>query len=335
MKHKPGMNSQPFIEKSMDNDTPSIGIAIITHNAKQHLPQCLPPFLSSPLKPRILVVNSSSGDGTVEMAQELGAETLVISRSDFNHGATRELARKHLKTDIVVMLTPDAYAVDSNVLEKLVEPILQSQASIAYARQIPHDGASFFESFAREFNYPQKSHIRGIYDIPTYGIYTFFCSNSCAAYSNRALDDIGGFQPVLLGEDTVAVAKLLRKGHKIAYVAGAIVKHSHSYSLKQEFQRHFDTGLARKGYGDLLAIGGTDSRRGKAYIREMTQRLAKQKPYLLPYAFVQTFAKFLGYRIGSYSTKAPTWLKKALSSQDFYWVSKDYQMQQKDNSNSL
>ncbi|HEY4831864.1 MAG TPA: glycosyltransferase family 2 protein, partial [Waddliaceae bacterium] len=61
-------------------------MAIITHNAKHHLPCCLPPLLQSSLKPRVLVVNSSSNDGTVEQAQSLGAETLVIPRADFNHG---------------------------------------------------------------------------------------------------------------------------------------------------------------------------------------------------------------------------------------------------------
>lgn len=236
-------------------NTPSIGVAVITHKAKNHLPLCLPPLLQSSLKPRVLVVNSSSHDGTVETALELGAETLVIPRPDFNHGSTREKARKHLDTDIVVMITPDAYALDTHVLERLVKPIIEGKASISYARQIPHDGADFFESFHREFNYPSESHIRGIEEIGRYGVYTFFCSNSCAAYSNKALDEIGGFHSTLLGEDTVAVAKLLRKGHKIAYTAEAIVKHSHRYTLMQEFKRTFDTGLARAEYGHLLSGG--------------------------------------------------------------------------------
>ncbi|MFQ5728891.1 MAG: glycosyltransferase family 2 protein [Waddliaceae bacterium] len=306
------------------NSKPSIGVVVITHNAKKHLPRCLPPFLESPLNPRVLVVNSSSADGTVETAQELGAETLVIPRQNFNHGSTRETARKHLHTDIIVMVTPDAYAADNHVLEQLVTPILHSKTAISYARQIPHDGADFFESFPRTFNYPAENHVRGIEDAGKYGIYTFFCSNSCAAYSNHALDEIGGFESVLIGEDTVAVAKLLRKGHKIAYVADAVVKHSHRYSLLQEFQRHFDTGLARKDYRYLISLGGSDTTRGTKYVREMTKYLLRKKPHLLPYAFTQTLVKWLGYKIGCHSAKAPVRLKKAFSGQDFYWASKDF-----------
>ena len=301
-----------------------MGVAIITHKAKHHLPRCLPPLLQSPIKPRVLVVNSSSKDGTVEEAEALGAKTLVIPRADFNHGATREKARRHLKTDIVVMVTPDAYAVDKYVIEKLVEPILTAKAKISYARQIPHEGADFFEAFSREFNYPAQSHLRGIENTSEYGVYTFFCSNSFAAYCNSALDEIGGFQSVLLGEDTLATASLLKKGYKIAYTAEALVHHSHGYSLKQEFQRHFDIGLSRQKLQYLLEEGGGDSKRGKEYVRKMLQTLMRVKPQLIPYACLQTLTKWFGYKLGSYSMNAPLWIKKTCSSQDFYWNSNDF-----------
>lgn len=297
---------------------PSIGIVIPTFKAAKHLHFCLPPLVKSPLNPRILIIDSSSDDETLAIAQHYGVETMVIAQKEFNHGKTREIARAYLKTDIVVMLTQDAYP-ESDMIENLVLPIIEKKASIAYARQIPHDNADFFESFPREFNYPANSHIRSLSDAPIYGAYTFFCSNSCAAYSNKALDEIGGFQHVLFGEDTVATANLLKRGHKIAYVAEAIVKHSHRYSLIQEFKRHFDIGIARAEYKDLINIGGKDEKRGREFVSAMLGRLKKEAPQRLPYAFLQIMSKWLGYRIGSRSTKAPLWLKKTLSSQGYYW----------------
>lgn len=300
---------------------PTIGIAIITYRARHLLPHCLPPLLASSLKPRVLVVNSSSNDGTVEYAKELGAETLVVPRHAFNHGTTRELARKHLGTDIVVMVTPDAYALDGNMIEHLVTPLKKGEASVAYARQIAHDGADVFEAFARDFNYPSQSQLRGLEDKALYGVYTLFCSNSCAAYLNSALDEIGGFQHVLMGEDTFAVADLLQRGHKIAYVAEAVVKHSHRYSLKQEFQRHFDIGLVRKQQEEIIRIFGKDSARGKRYFIELQKRILKSSPHLLPYAYLQTAAKWIGYQLGRRSVNASLNWKKKWSSQDFYWES--------------
>ncbi|MGI9540101.1 MAG: glycosyltransferase family 2 protein, partial [Miltoncostaeaceae bacterium] len=58
----------------------------------------------------VLVVDSESGDDTVRMAHRAGAEVLSIAAGDFNHGATRELARKRLGSDVVVMVSQDAYA---------------------------------------------------------------------------------------------------------------------------------------------------------------------------------------------------------------------------------
>jgi rhamnosyltransferase len=218
-------------------------------------------------------------------------------------------------------MTPDAYAVGDDLIENLIKPLINHSASITYARQIPHDGADFFESFPREFNYPNHGQIRSIQDVSEHGVYTFFCSDTCAAYWNHALDEIGGFSPVLFGEDTIVVAKLLKAGHKIAYVAEAIVKHSHRYSLKKEFQRHFDIGLARNECRELLRCAGKDSQRGKEFVKQMMNKLMNEQPYLLPYACAQVFVKYVGYLLGMMSVNAPLFWKKWWSSQDFYWVS--------------
>lgn len=296
-------------------------VILITHNAKRHLQHCLPKILESTLRPKILLVNSSSQDGTVEEAKRYGVDTLVIPRMEFNHGATRELARKRAGGEISIFMTPDAYLATPDALEKLISPLVEGRAETSYARQIPHLGAKKLESFQREFNYPNESHIRSIADVKRFGIYTFFSSNSCAAYVNQALDQAGGFSPVLLGEDTLAVAKMLRLGMRVAYAADAKVHHSHGYNLKQEFQRSFDTGLARASYASALYCQGTVEDLGKLYVRNLIGKLAKENPGLLPYAFAHTFMKALGYYMGKSSLNASPSFQRFFSSQDFFWDS--------------
>jgi rhamnosyltransferase len=298
---------------------PIVGVAVITHRAASHLPQCLPPILDSPIRPRVLVVNSSSGDGTVELAKNMGAEVLVVPRNEFNHGSTRELARRVLGTQIVVMLTPDARPEGRHMLGNLLRPIAQGVASVAYARQVPHDGAGFFEAFPRSFNYPEKSEIRSIEDMKRVGPGAFFCSNVCAAWSNAALDEIGGFSPALSLEDVVATTRLLHAGHRIAYCADAVVAHSHRYTLAEEFQRQFDTGYVRTGFRKQLFARGGDERRGAKYSREMIRRLMREQPWLMPYGIAHIAMKYLGYRLGYHGHELPLWLKRSLSAQDYYW----------------
>lgn len=297
-----------------------IGIVIPTLESRYHLRRCLPPLLESPLNPEILIVDSSSLDGTALLAERLGAKVHVIPRSDFNHGLTRERARCMLDVDIIVMMTPDAYAQDHHMLEKLIAPIVEGKAECAYARQMPHQRSTFFAAFPREFNYPETSHIRGIEDQQTHGSYLYFCSNSCAAYKMDALDAIGGFKSVLLGEDTLAAAQLLQKGYHIAYVAEAIVHHSHSYSLKEEFRRYFDTGLAREEYRQWIATVEQDSSRGKALLAAMLKRLILERPYLIPYALMSGATKWFGYKLGQRSMNAPLWMKKLFSAHRAYWA---------------
>ena len=300
----------------------SVGVVVLTHQAKEHLQHSLPHIIHSPVKPRVLVVNSSSRDGTVELAQQMGAETLVIPRQELNHGLTRERARKHLDTEIVVMMTPDAYPTDAGTLARLIAPVVQGRAAAAYGRQIPHDGADIFEAFPRYFNYPATSHIRSLNDLPHRGVYTFFFSDTFAAYSSRALDDLGGFPAVLTWEDAITAARLLRRGHRVAYVADAVVKHSHRYGLKAEFRRFFDAGYVRRVHKDVFSAPETDHGRGWLFFRKLVRELYRTgSAHLVPYAVLQTGVKLAGYRMGKFGPRLPLAVKKRLSSQDYYWTS--------------
>ncbi|MEN3165731.1 glycosyltransferase family 2 protein [Tistrella mobilis] len=306
----------------------TINVFIITYMATHLLPKCLPNLLSSTVKARIIVVNSSSNDGTVEMAQEMGAETFVVPRKTFNHALTRELARRTFPSDIAVMITPDAIPTTSDLIERLTAPIREGKAAASYARQIPHIGADFFEAFPREFNYPDASEIRSIADLPRYGTYTYYSSNSCSAWDNASLDEIGGFKISLVSEDWIAVAKLLRRGASVAYVADAVVHHSHTYTLTQEFKRMFDTGYEWYWQRHLLLDGTSANERGKLFLKAMLCRLRKERPMAIPYAIVQTAAKFIGFKMGLIGHRLPLSWVKSLSSQDFYWTSDAFGMRE-------
>ena len=300
-----------------------IGVVIVTHRARDLLAGCIDPLRASPLRPRILVVNSSANDGTVERAQELGAETWVIPRHAFNHGRTRELARRRLGTAVTVMLTPDAHATDAGFLERLTAPLRSGEAAVAYGRQLPRDGADPIEAFDRAFNYPPLSHSRTLADWRRYGAYTHFCSNSCAAWNASALDEIGGFPSTLVSEETIAAAALLERGHRIAYVAEATVRHSHGTGVLADFRRQYDTGYARRAYRHLLLAREPDETRGVLYTRRLLAHLAAEAPALLPYAMLHTAARYAGYRLGMAGARLPRRINAALSGQDYYWQDAD------------
>ncbi len=265
------------------------------------------------------MIDSSSSDETLAVAQGYGVDVVSIPRSSFNHGTTRERGRRVLGCDIVVMMTPDAYP-RKGMLEKLIAPLLEGRAELSYARQVARSSASLFEAFPRAYNYPRSSHIRSQQDVKEWGVYSFFLSDSCAAYRNGVLDELGGFPEVLTAEDALVAAKALLAGYRIAYVAEAVVEHSHRYSLWQELTRHFDTGYMRRQYRPLFSSFGSDQRRGRSFVNTFLKRVVQEKPYLLPYAMVHIGAKFMGYWLGSHSLKSPLWWKRALSMQRHFWT---------------
>lgn len=302
-------------------DDPEVGVVVVTHRARRHLGRCLPPLLRSPLRPRVLVVNSSSDDGTVELAQSMGAETMVVARVAFNHGLTRELARRRLGTPICVMLTPDAYAQDDGFIGRLTAPIREGAVAVAYGRQVARAGADALERIGRDFNYPDESHVRSLADWPRFGSYTHFCSNACAAWSNTALDAIGGFKPTLVSEETIAVAELLARGESIAYVADAVVEHSHAQGAVDAFRRQFDIGYSRRLYDWLLLTRERDEVRGRRFAARVLREVLRSRPTAAPGAMAQLGAAWLGYRAGLAGPRLPRALARRCSGQDYFWTS--------------
>ena len=298
-----------------------MGVCLPARNAELWLHKCLGPMLRSSLKPRILVIDSSSTDRTVEVAKSLGVETVTIPQREFNHGSTRELGRKLLGTDIVVMITHDAIAQSDSTLEILVKPIMEGRAVAAYGRQLPREGADIFEAFPQEFNYPAESQFRTFEDRHKYGIFTFFFSDNLGAYLNSAVEAIGGFQPVLTNEDYFAAAKLMQAGGTVAYVAEAVIRHSHDFSLLQQFRRYFDTGYVRAEQPWVSQLVGAAEGRGLGLTMKLFRRLFREQPWMLPYAFLQTAVKWAGYRSGFIFFKAPLGWKRNLSAQRYYWDS--------------
>lgn len=49
--------------------------------------------------------------------------------------------------------------------------------------------------------------------------------------------------PSILSKDTNVAAKMILVEYSIAYVAEAMVYHSHDYTILEEFKRYFDIGV--------------------------------------------------------------------------------------------
>jgi rhamnosyltransferase len=293
-------------------------VIIPTYNAERYLHDQLKALRVQAIKNfHIVVIDSSSSDDTVAIAKDHAVETIVIPKEQFDHGGTRTLAGKHCSSaEILVYLTQDALPYNELSVPRLVSKLLEDEKiGVAFGRQIPHRDATPFAQHLRSFNYPAASYIRTIGDREQYGMKTFFCSNSFAAYRRKALENVGWFKAgLLVGEDMHACAKMLINGYQIAYVSDAVVYHSHNYSVWQEFKRYFDLGVLFSKEQWLTERFGNANSEGMRFVRSEISYLTNNGFRMhIPASLLRNAAKFTGYQLGHLYSYLPGWMIRSLS----------------------
>jgi rhamnosyltransferase len=301
----------------------NISILIPTLNASNLLPELLVSLNRQTIKDKeIIIIDSSSTDNTVEIAESYDVQVIGIERKDFDHGGTRNLAASRARGETLVYITQDAEPASDHSLENLLRPFSEDrQVAAIFGRQLPRLDASPLSAHLRLFNYPDSSYVRCREDRSKYGFKTIFLSNSYSAYRKSALEKIGGFKENLIfGEDSHAAARLLCAGHKLAYRADAMVYHSHNYSSSQDFKRYFDMGVFHKREDWLVREFGRTGKEGKKYIKSEISYLLKYKKYnYIPLSLFRNLLKFLGYNLGLKYSHIPGKLAPKLSMNKNWW----------------
>jgi len=298
-----------------------ISVIIPTYNAEPYLPQLLESLKQQTIPFELLIIDSSSTDNTVEIANKYTDTVIVIPHEEFDHGGTRTKAAKMAKGDVVIFLTQDALPCHHTTLENLLSAFKTPLVSAAYGRQVPYEETHIFGKHLRLFNYPETSYVRTLADKDKYGIKTAFLSDSFAAYKKDSLAQVGWFKNgLIVGEDTYVGAKLLLKGYALSYCADAKTYHSHSYSIVEEFKRYFDIGVFHKQESWMIESFGKVEGEGGKYVKSEFKYLLKYHAYhKIPEFFIRNGMKYLGYKLGHHYKILPLYLLKKLSLHPSWW----------------
>lgn len=272
-------------------------------------------------KSEIIVIDSSSSDGTVDLVKKFGARVYVIPKIEFDHAGTRSKAAKLATGEILIFFTQDALLYDEHSISNLISHFKDRDVGAVYGRQIYYENASPFGRHLRLFNYPDEFLTKKYKDKDKYGIKTAFMSNSFCAYRKAYLDRIGYFKDrLIIGEDTYAGALLLKAGYTIIYEPKAIVFHSHNYSVFEEFRRYFDIGVFHNSNKWLLEEFGSAQGEGKRYIKSELFFLVRNGQYkFLPEYVIRNILKFTGYKLGMNYKILPKFLINKFSMHKSWW----------------
>ncbi|MBR2991060.1 MAG: glycosyltransferase [Solobacterium sp.] len=280
-----------------------ISVIIPVKNARKWIRRQLDILLSQTVRAEIIVVDSGSEDGTLDVLEEYKDRITVgrIPPEEYDHGRTRDQALHGCSGDFVLFLTQDALPLTENYIETLVSVFADEHIAAVYGRQIAWTDAPEYERWTREFNYPETGRIWSKEDISYYGVKSYFFSNCCSAYRRSAYEAVGGFDhPIETNEDMMIAAKFLHAGWKLAYQPQAAVYHSHCLTLKGEYLRNQRIGKVMEQYRDRLK-GADSGKEGFRLVRFVGNHLVRDgHPGQFAVFLAHAAARWFGYRSGKH-----------------------------------
>jgi glycosyltransferase involved in cell wall biosynthesis/GT2 family glycosyltransferase len=201
----------------------------------------------------IIVVDSGSRDGSLEIARAAGVRLLEIDAREFAHGRTRNYAAEQSSGELICFLTQDATPCPG-WLDAYVETFsLDAHVGAAYGPHLPRADTSpmiarelteFFAGFSPD-GLPAVQHAGD----------SSFLSNVNACYARACWEQIR-FRDVAYSEDQAFGADMLDAGWAKVYQPRAAVLHAHDYSPVEFMRRYFDEyrGL-RESVGHVEPFG--------------------------------------------------------------------------------
>lgn len=254
-----------------------------------------------------------------------GLEVHHVTKSEFDHGGTRNQGAGYSDGDIMVFLTDDAVPKDKFLIEKLVEALSWTgdggeEMAAAYARQLPAADCRVIERYTRGFNYPEESRRKTLASLPEFGIKTYMASNVCCAYRRDIFVKLGGFvSRTIFNEDMIYAAGAVKAGYGIAYAAKAEVVHSHNLSGMQQFHRNFDLAVSQADHPEIFADVPSEGE-GIRLVKKTADYLVKSgRIWLVPSLVYSSGCKYAGFWLGKRYKRLPSWLVRRCTMNQNYW----------------
>ncbi|MBL7204920.1 MAG: glycosyltransferase family 2 protein [Desulfobacteraceae bacterium] len=231
-----------------------ISVIIPTYNGGQIFSQCLEMIGQQDYgaETQLIIVDSGSTDGTIELAESAGALIRRIDKKKFHHSNTRNEAVFLADFDNIVFTVQDAVPCSKSWLSTLERSLCETDVAAVYTDQIPHDDATPYSRFEIESISKargQEARIQSIDSLDAFNEMPYDqayraigLDNVCAIYRKELLVNIP-FPEVDFAEDMAWALKNMLLGHRVMYKPRIKVKHSHNRSPEYAFNRQVINSL--------------------------------------------------------------------------------------------
>jgi rhamnosyltransferase len=232
--------------RTMSGNEILISVVIPVKNGAVWLDDCLKGIMDQTLWPgtEIIVLDSGSTDGTIELLKKYPVRVIDIDPETFNHGLTRQEAVRHCRGEYIVMTVQDARAFDRNWLTHLLDGFSAAAnvAGVCGQQVVPHERDKNPVDWFRPYSKPGMTLYR--FDKPADfdRLSPEEKKNCCgwddvtAMYRKKILQAVP-FRKISYGEDAVWAKDALRAGYTIVYNSAARVYHYHQEDFDFSFRR--------------------------------------------------------------------------------------------------
>jgi rhamnosyltransferase len=281
----------------------------------------------------LLLVDSGSTDGTLELARHHSTRIISIPKSEFSHGGVRNRGISEARGEYVAMTVQDAIPANEHWLSKLVENMADDErVAGVYSRQIPRPDCNPFSRHMLEHHFTNRPerHEQALEDPGRYESLTpmqkleainFDDVSSCI---RRSVWKEHPFRPVSFGEDLDWSQRVIKAGYKIVYDPGSAVVHSHNRSSLYEMKRAYVAHKLLSSMIGMRMVTPENLRRQLTRVIRLRWKLAKAAgggPSLYMQVITRTLCDqmgaFLGGLVGADPARnpVPEFIDRRLSSE--------------------
>lgn len=177
----------------------------------------------------IILVDSGSTDGTLEIAEEYIDTIEFVSPQNFTFGHSCNVGCEAASGDYCSFLSAHAIPTDDQWLGTMIENLYDDEVAMTYSNQTGADTSKFSEY--RLFNelFPDESRRQRPPD---------YWANNASSALKRSLWEEHEFDEYLTGHEDIEWAKyFMDQGYVVVYEADACIYHIHDESWEQVFKR--------------------------------------------------------------------------------------------------
>lgn len=218
--------------------SPLASIIVRCYNEAEHVGKLLHGLSEQSIQDfEIVLVDSGSSDGTLEIAEEFGVDKIeYIDPEEFSFGRALNYGCGVAGGEFCVIASAHVYPKRHDWLERLLEKF-EEDVGLVYGKQRGNDVTTFSENQIFKQWFPDHDIERQNHP---------FCNNANAAI-RRELWKEYPYDEQLTGLEDVDWAKRIQKdGYNISYASEAEIIHVHDETAKEVFNRYRREAYAHK-----------------------------------------------------------------------------------------